>query len=201
MEYNVQEIIYDGIVVPLFYHDYNCGHVNEMRTTERTVEIALADYWLNKCGNNVVEIGAVTPYYFPGRISTLVDPVDKHERVSDHKSLFTYDIRHKNILSISTIEHIGTKDYEDVSVAEDAVSALKYILNNSYNCLVTFPFGYNKKLDVFVTKTNFGKQVCITYIYRGLLYNDWKVTAHATAIEHMSYGPKWANALVVVEKL
>jgi hypothetical protein len=109
-------INYRGDIVPLFYHRYNCGTAYDERTTERTVEMALADLWLTRHHDNVIELGAVTPYYFPGRIPVVVDPTDRHPLVTISESLFTVDFKAKNVLCISTIEHIGTSDYGSVSV-------------------------------------------------------------------------------------
>ena len=69
-----------GRVYKLFCHTHNCGWP-PFRMTERSVELALADEWLTT-KDNVIEIGAVTPYYWPKRISNVVDPTDSHELVN-----------------------------------------------------------------------------------------------------------------------
>lgn len=56
--------------------------------TERSVELALAKEYIDTCEGNIVEIGAVTPYYFySNKISNIIDPTDNHKRVLK-KSLF-----------------------------------------------------------------------------------------------------------------
>lgn len=71
----------------LFQHSYNCGYF-QTRMTERSVELALAKEYIDTCEGNIVEIGAVTPYYFySNKISNIIDPTDNHKRVLK-KSLF-----------------------------------------------------------------------------------------------------------------
>ena len=59
--------------LPYFHHHHNCGFPGKRRT-ERTVELAIADWWL-KQHPDAVEVGAVTPYYWPGRVANVI-PVD-----------------------------------------------------------------------------------------------------------------------------
>ena len=71
----------NGELIPLFYHPFNCGD-GSTRTTERSVELALAFQWLERVDGDVVEVGAVTPYYLDVRdqltekISLVIDPQD-----------------------------------------------------------------------------------------------------------------------------
>ena len=67
-----------GTQVPHFIHRYN-AFCPPYRMTERTLELALADIFLRGMrGRRIVEIGAVTPYYWPDRVSEIVDPADDH---------------------------------------------------------------------------------------------------------------------------
>src|SRR5262245_40536642 len=83
-----------------FCHAYNCGWPPS-RMTERSVEIGLADHWLSQVEGPVIEVGAVTPYYWPGRVSRIVDPGDDHPRVTDRESLFGLDFAQANVLCLS----------------------------------------------------------------------------------------------------
>ena len=84
-----------------FYHVYNCGWPPYV--SERCVELALADVWLAQVpAEELVEIGAVTPYYWPGSVGRIVDPFDPHPRVTDRKSLFDLELTGSRVLSIST---------------------------------------------------------------------------------------------------
>ena len=77
--------------------------------TERSVELALADRWLDAADPDLVrEVGAVTPYYWPRSVRTVIDPYDPNPLVTVRKSLFDADLTGVPVLSILTLEHIGT---------------------------------------------------------------------------------------------
>ena len=128
---------------------------NNTITNERAIEIPLALRWLKK-ENNITEIGAVTPYYSPVT-HEVIDPHDEKATISDYME--NVDLTGKNVLSISTIEHIGTTDYLDGQIMfpdvefidkNAAIECLKQILNQSKKCFVTIPIGYNKFLDAWL---------------------------------------------------
>jgi hypothetical protein len=192
-------VLYDGVKVSLFYHDFNCGNAKS-RTTERTVELGIAQYWLSKYNTNLVEIGAVTPYYFPGLIKEIVDPSDKNEYVNIRKSLFDVDITGKNVLSISTIEHIGTGDYYLHKNESDCIHALNKILKDSLACLITIPIGYNRVLDTYIQSGAVADSACTDIYFRSKTLNNWRHTRNLTVIDKISYGPHWANGLIIISR-
>ena len=101
----------NGRPVEHFIHRTNTGYP-PYRMSERTIELALADILLTKMrGTRIVEIGAVTPYYWPERVATIVDPTDDHPAVTDHVGWEDWQPTNETILSISTFEHIGSGDY------------------------------------------------------------------------------------------
>ena len=62
------------------------------------------------------------------------------------------DLMLMNVLCISTIEHIGTTDYatnerQNIVDKNAAINALKQILDDGENCLISIPIGYNHFLD------------------------------------------------------
>lgn len=183
----------DGKEYPLFEHPYNCGYTSA-RMTERSVELALAKGYIDDCDGGVVEIGAVTPYYFySDKISEIIDPTDAHKRVTK-KSLFDCDLKDKNVLSISTVEHIGTSDY-GMHEAQNTVDAIEKIVGESASCLITAPLGYNKLLDGWVKEN---QKNAMVKLLRRELNNHWtEISSHYTAVE---YTQLWANGLVVIEK-
>jgi hypothetical protein len=134
--------------LPYFSHPFNCGLNRRTRRTERTVELALADDWLRRA-SEPIEIGAVTPYYWPNRISKVVDPTDKHPLVTHRASLFDVDITGRDVLSISTVEHVGLDDY-NLNEDKSAIDAVHYIIDRANRFLITFPVGYNETLDQFI---------------------------------------------------
>lgn len=178
----------------LFEHPYNCGYVHE-RMTERSVELALAKEYIDKCADDVIEIGAVTPYYFfDDKLCEIIDPTDCHKRVT-RKSLFDCDLRGKNVLSISTVEHIGTSDY-GMNEQKTVIDAIEKILEESDSCLITAPMGYNSLLDRWVEKN---KQNVRVSVLKRSINNHWDEITDEDYIA-IEYTPLWANGLVVIEK-
>lgn len=186
----------DGSRLPYFVHPYNCGTDLTKRRTERTVELPIADRWLSSVDPaDVVEIGAVTPYYWPGRIARVVDPSDP--KATERTSLFDVDLTGCDVLSISTIEHVGERAY---GLAEDRtpLEALQKIVAESRRFLVTFPCGWHtdgaKELEAFVLGRPEGLSVRI--LTRG---GDERWSEG----EPLPYGVRlspWANAVVVIER-
>lgn len=135
-----------GRTYPQFWHHYNCGW--PPYATERTVEMALADAWLERLGgDDVLEIGAVTPYYWPGRVGEIVDPHDPHRAVTRRTPMSRIDLRGRTVLSISTLEHIGTAEYGPAQGGEDAWAACARLFSDSRRFLATIPVGQNPALD------------------------------------------------------
>lgn len=182
----------DGTRIPFFEHPHNVGVLTE-RMTERAIELALADRWL-KNKTALREIGAVTPYYWPGRISVVIDPCDTHALVTSRTSLFDHDFTGCNVLSISTVEHVGSGDY-GLSSSEKAADALDRILSQSASFFITFPLGYNAVLDQHLRTHFYRYQHAIRIFTRNKTDNLWK--QESPMRRSYTYGPRWANALAV----
>ena len=140
-----------NILFEYFYHSYN-----DTKNNERCVEIPFGFYFLNKFKfDTVIEIGAVMPYYSDivlHKIYDIIDPYDKCIR--DDLTKINFSFNDLNVLSISTIEHIGKGDY-GLDVDDDSgINFLKKIINESKNYLITFPWGYNKNFDERVLQNN-----------------------------------------------
>jgi hypothetical protein len=131
------------VVNPDEYYDH--PH-NTTIKNERCIELLLAFRFLEEF-DNVIEIGAVTPYY-ETPAHTVVDPVDKKGTVKKFSQ--DIDYKGKNILCISTVEHMGRGDYGLGKDEELASRELLRMYNDSLNCLITFPVGYNRSLDYFI---------------------------------------------------
>ncbi|MBD5492115.1 MAG: hypothetical protein HDR16_08390 [Lachnospiraceae bacterium] len=183
----------EGKKYKLFEHPYNCGYAST-RMTERSVELALAKAYIEQCSGKIVEIGAVTPYYFyDDKIVEVIDPTDRHKRAI-HKSIFDCDLTDKNVLSISTVEHIGTTDF-GMHEVENAVDAIEKILREASSCLITAPFGYNSILDEWVVKNQNSDGLKFLKRY---LNNHWEdITGQ---YEPIPYTHLWANGLVIIQK-
>lgn len=199
----VEEVVYKNRKIKLYLSEYNCGVSCKERLTERALELALAKEWTSKLNGEYIEIGAVTPYYETDfSHHSVIDPTDPHEKVDIKKSLFECEYFGKNVLSISTIEHVGTGDY-GLTKAEDCTVALNKILKESRSCFISFPMGYNKKLDNYVMERFIANQsqVSVCVYGRNKYGNDWRILKEPR--EHYmeySYGPMWANCVCFIEK-
>jgi hypothetical protein len=180
-----------------FHHSHNCGYPGK-RKTERTVELALADYWLDRVPDPW-EVGAVTPYYWPGRVREIVDPADKHERVTRRESLFNINFAGKNVLSVSTIEHIGEPSYGLYEVA-NPIQALEKLTSESKLMLVTFPIGWNAILDAYVLGGKVKSSCKVRFQVRNR-NETWTPRGRQDAYRpYGGNGVSWANSLAILEK-
>lgn len=194
----------NGERVPLFYHPFNCGN-GIGRTTERSVELALAFRWLERVRGDVIEVGAVTPYYLDTsdllaqKIALVIDPQDPCASMNGRYSVFQYNLRGHNVLSISTLEHIGVGQY-GLPEGEDCVAACEKIIEESAACFVTVPIGFNKKLDDHLLIANW-PDALVTIVHRSDGLNNWKENDDRSLIESLTYSKKqWANGIVVIER-
>jgi hypothetical protein len=119
---------------------------NNTRINERTVEIPISFNFLDKIKDNLVEVGCVTPYYRECS-HEVIDLTDDHPK-SKKVDAVQYNFDDKNVLSISTVEHVGLSDY-GIQAKEDnaAIQLCEKIINTSLKYFITWPLGYNKILD------------------------------------------------------
>lgn len=128
-----------------FDHEYN-GTL----TNERCVEIPLALRYADEIGfNNLIEIGAVLPYY--GKDSHLVyDPFDEHPS-SKKEFAENLDVKDKNVLSISTLEHMGGAHgygrHYRCDEPDKSFDFIKKLNLEAKSFLVTLPIGQHLALD------------------------------------------------------
>jgi hypothetical protein len=172
------------------------------RMTERSIELALADLYLKRYERELmVEIGATTPYYWPHRISTIIDPTDVHPLVSNKQSFLDFNLSGRPVLSISTFEHIGLPDYGlavDEAMQHKSFSKL---LNSAGDFLVTIPGGYNPKLDNLVLALASQKLFRLHLWHRKQFGNDWIYIDYKNIeAAKFEYGPFWANTLLVLHR-
>ncbi len=124
---------------------------NKCWTNERTIEVSLGEYFLNKFGNETVEVGSVMMNYgWDAHI--IIDLTDPHPKVHRVNALdCEYD--KYNVLCLSTLEHLMKREYNNGS-DEDSIILLNKIIKESNNYLITFPCCYNEFLDAYVKESN-----------------------------------------------
>lgn len=154
---------------------------NTTRLNERGVELSLGRKFLESF-DDLIEIGAVSPYYFDQYTHEVFDLTDNHPR-SQKKDARKIDTKGKNMLSISTVEHFGS----------GTVTYIEKVMKECPHYLITFPLGYSddEKLDAWALST---KQVR----FIGRAYgNEW--SEKKVEDLNIKYGPRWANTIVVIE--
>jgi hypothetical protein len=182
-----------------FDHPYNNTSVNERR-----VEVPLGQHFCNLFNDgslSFIEVGAVMPYYQEGyqqhHTIDLFDPHPDCIKLDALKENYT----NGNVLSISTIEHIGTSDYGATpSDPHDAFKCLQKIISEAKHYLITWPAGYNVTLDDDLSKSN------IPYIILERLdaENNWRQLpfqrGHHIAVKRYKYSEPYTcgNAIVVI---
>jgi hypothetical protein len=193
----MHEFEFAGQRYPYFYHRHNCGWP-PFPCTERSVELSLADRWLsNADAGRVCEVGAVTPYYWPRRVSNIVDPTDPHPLVTARQSIFDIDFRDSAVLSISTFEHIGYGDYGLPAEPFACVDALAKLFREASQFLVTVPLGVNGVLDDRLLGPDaVPSDVDMRFVARA----DDGVSWRETQPGRRAYGPSGANAIVILER-
>lgn len=160
-------MIFDSIIHNSDYLDHS---YNQTLKNERCIEVPLGLRWVECLDNTskLMEVGAVLPYYQ----NTNHKVVDLYDEMATLKADFMdIDYRGLDVLSISTIEHIGTNDYTDgwmgvtdrtVVDEKAAILALRKILDECESCFITIPIGYNYALDKWL-KENVDLLKCFAY--------------------------------------
>jgi hypothetical protein len=177
---------YGNISLPYFYHVYNSTY-----GSERAIEISIGKHFI-ETHDDVLEIGNVLSHYIP--VSHPI--VDKYERAPGVRNEDVVDIkdRHRNIISISTLEHVGwDEDGKDHTKFLMALNNLKSLVDGG-TLLFTVPWGYNPSVDEFI-KSFPGK---MTLYYRD--GREWKA-GNLEDIKDKTVGSKYpnANAVAVIE--
>lgn len=127
---------------------------NKCFVNERTIEIGLGEYFINKFGNDVVEVGSVMLYYgYDSHI--IIDLTDLHPKVHRINAL---DCNYKDfdVLCLSTIEHMMKREYSNGS-DDDSINFLNKVISEARNYLITFPCCYNKFLDEYVKNSSINR--------------------------------------------
>jgi hypothetical protein len=132
---------------------YNRTFFNEAYRNERSLEVAIGHWFLDRFNlmeSMVLEVGAVMPYYLKDTKHEVIDLADEHPKSRKINAL-DYDYAGRNVLSISTIEHMMKKEYNNGS-DNDGITFLTKVLTSAPNYLITMPTGgYNPHLEAYLT--------------------------------------------------
>lgn len=134
--------------IPLQYFGYH--PYNNPTHSERNVELPLAFWFLEKFHGDlahVIEVGEVTPFYQPPAHAVFDPGAEQPGTIRCDAA--EVDYRGKHLLSISTIEHIGTSEYGQTPDPALLPRVLEKMLA-SRTYFITFALGFNPQLDELV---------------------------------------------------
>lgn len=171
----------------VFPNTYNQAYANE-----RIIEIPLALSHIKKT-KQILEVGRVLTHY----TTQTWNVVDKFEVGSDVINQDILDFHPKSrfdqIISISTVEHIGVDDTtNNPLLGVKAIEKMKTLLTKHGNLLITIPIGYNQSLDKYL----FSHPTLFTTAYgmkRITPWNTWKQVP-LEEIQNSRYGWPFNNA-------
>lgn len=179
--------------IDLEYGSY--GGYNRPDLNERKAELPIAFWFISEHGDDLIEIGEVTDFYVPAK-HVVYDLTT--ERASTTKmDARQVDYCNKNVLSISSIEHIGFGDYGLPAEPHAAIRVLERITKDSKNHLCTWPVGYNAELDSDLM----GSGIPYSVLERDA-ENRWQAVDHGDlSLYRYDHPHPYGNAIVVVTNL
>lgn len=118
---------------------------------ERRIEVPIAREW-SAGREGLIEVGAVMPYYHTVVTFDVLDPFDLHEYVTHRMDAEEFDYAGRAVLSLSTIEHIGTREYSETPDIFKARRVLRKIVEESSAFLISIPVGYHPCLDAMIAE-------------------------------------------------
>ena len=166
--------------------DYCRDQYNKSYENERSIEIPLGHYFLDKFNDDVFEVGSVMIHY-GGDLHTVIDLCEKHPRVLNVNALDA-DYTNKNVLCISTIEHMMKREYGNGS-NEDSITFLKKVINEANNYLITFPPTYNEFLDDYIVNELIAKKASNIFLLKRVSSdNQWAVERNLSTYSSYLFG-------------
>ena len=189
---------YFGEELRYAYHLYNLTYLHE-----RKVELAVAWHWMKRNTRGVgLEVGNVLGHYRP--VTHRV--VDKFERRAWYQTNISvdnvdlFDLTPKRdavdwLVSISTIEHVGT-DFPSNHTGLEALNHLRSLLKPGGRMLVTFPTGINPSLDEAVANETTGATRCATFVKHG---KEMWTRPETPVIQPYGEVDEWAGAVFIGE--
>lgn len=164
--------------------------------SERGIELFLIQQYLKK-HQDIIEIGAVTPYHqdLLNKLNhPIIDPFDPYETCI-REDAEKVDFTNKNVLCISTIEHMGVEVYGNTD--KDISKPIRFLtkLNEQASSfLVTVPVGANIELDEYLITAQVNK-----ILLHRLFYNPpiWIPHNSFEAVKNIKYNSPFPNGNVI----
>jgi hypothetical protein len=140
----------DVEIINLKYGDW--GGYNSPHSNERKVELPIVFWFVEKYKDNLIELGEVSCFYRDANHP--IYDLRSEKPTTTVMDICDVDYEGKNVVSVSTIEHVGNGDYGYPKDPEKVLNLLQKIMKQSKNYLLTFPVGFNRKLEKTITDQN-----------------------------------------------
>ena len=152
--------------------EYFDDPVNTTMINERCIELALGLRYMEKVGNdNFTEVGCVMPFY--GYCEhPIIDLFEKDHPAGDVQNVDAEecDFTGRDVLCLSTLEHIGKDDYENPEIdPQKAARILDKITNEANSFFLTWGTRYHNELD------EHAKNILDKYDWFGYIKKEEKV--------------------------
>ncbi len=134
---------------------------NSAWRNERSVELGLGKWFAEKFNNQIFEIGDVCPHYSFFNNWRVLDPDGPYINCI-RKDVMDQDYSGLNVLSISTFEHMNNTEYQN-NDADLCIKALKKVVSEAANHLITIPIGAWRPLEDFIKNQ---KDIKYTFLVR-----------------------------------
>jgi hypothetical protein len=171
---------------------------HEPTNSERRIEVPLLAHFIQRADKDeVIEVGAVSNHYFPSH-HRIYDPTDERAIKEFAERL---DYVGKNVVSVSTVEHIGRAEYGLSSTSPyRAIIALSKMLE-AETYLITWPIGYNTLLDSYARNvlTIFNDKNIITA--KRDADNNWEITNPRSFDFGYNSPYPLGNAIIIITNL
>lgn len=140
---------------------------NRAWENERSVEVSLGEWFLHTFGLKSVEVGSVMLNY-GWDMHIMIDLCDPHPKVNRVNAI-ELEYTGTNVLSISTVEHMMKREYNNGS-DRDSITFINKIINESEKYLITCPCRYNEFLDDFLKNSDISRAM----LKRVSKNNEWE---------------------------
>ena len=182
--------IFDGVTLNYFYHKYNVTYENE-----RIIVIPIILYLIKKYGiNTYTELGNVLSYY-KLQSKSIIDKYDNSKDIIKEDITYYKPIsKFKNIISISTLEHIGWDESERnyCKITPTFINIFNNVLDKNGYFIFSFPIGYNPYLDSYLNN-NLEKFIEIYSFIRINKSNEWRNVKYDKT-RNSKFGTPFKNA-------
>lgn len=121
---------------------------NNSWRNERSIELGLGEWFVNKFNNKIIEIGDVCPHYSIYQKWDCLDPYGPFKNAI-RKDVMEMSYAGLNCLSLSTFEHFAETEYGNVD-KEKPIKALEKLHAESPNYLITIPIGADRNLENYI---------------------------------------------------